>query len=752
MIIRRVLSCIPAAVLLVVLAASASAQISNLSVRAATANISSGSSQSYEQAGRDILKALKPDIVAIQEFKAAALPAGTNDANMRALVDEVFGTNFYYFKQTDASYGIPNGIVSRWPILTNGTWDDPIPTITDRGFAWAQIDLPGTNDLYVVSVHLYSSGSASQRDEEATAVKSNIVAYFPPNAWILVGGDFNTGSRGEAAVTTFKTFLSDYPIPTDQSGDPDTNAGRSGGGGSPYDYILPSFNLTNYLAPVVMPSHTFNNGLVFDTRVYTPTNDFLPAVATNSAAFQMQHMAVVKNFLLPVFGTNAGPVAPSIATQPQSQTNNVGTPVEFTVTASGTAPLFYQWRLNTTNLAGANATNYSIASVQTTNAGDYTVIITNLAGSATSTVATLTVQLTDTPPNITVNPASITNLSGTTANFSVTATGTAPLSYQWRFNGTNISATATNSSYAKANVQTNDAGPYTVIITNIAGAVTSTPALLTVTSAGTNSFTGVIAGWDVSGQTSFGTSPMPPTTNAANLTIVGLTRGAGVPTTNTAAGRAWGGVGFDAANASAAVASNDFAYLSLSADAGFQVSYSAISRFDYRRSGSGPANGVLQYQIGAGSFTDITTLAYPVNTSTGGSLAAIDLSGIGALQNVGPGTNVTFRIVNYGGGPSATWYVFDFANTTAPDLAITGTIAPLAPPSGPPAAAPTLSTPTLAGSQFIFQLTGTATSNYVVQVSTNLSNWIPLQTNPAPFWFTNPIGQPQQFFRGTVAP
>ena len=57
--------------------------------------------------------------------------------------------------------------------------------------------------------------------------------------------------------------------------------------------------------------------------------------------------------------------------------------MEFAITTSGTAPLFYQWRLNTTNISGANATNYAIASVQITNAGDYTVIVTNAAGSVT---------------------------------------------------------------------------------------------------------------------------------------------------------------------------------------------------------------------------------------------------------------------------------------------------------------------------------------------------------------------------------
>jgi hypothetical protein len=637
-------------------------------------------------------------------------------------------------------------------------------------------------------------------------------------------------------VATFKTFLSDYPIPTDQAGNPDTNAGR----GSPYDYILPSFNLTNYLDDLVLPSHTFTNGLVADTRVYTPISDLSPALATNSGAFQMQHMAVVKQLQLPVFGTNAA-TAPSIVTQPQSRTNLVGTSANFFIAATGTAPLAYQWQLNGTNLAssintnhsiasvqltdagsyrcivtnpsgsstsavavltvtsnsapnivtdpvaqtnlvgtaanffvavtgtapltyqwrfngtniaGATSTNFAIVSVQTTNAGGYSCVVTNTAGSTTSSVASLTVILSNAPPSISTQPVSQTNVAGTTINFSVVAAGTAPLSYQWRFNGTNVSGSATNSTYSILNAQTNHSGPYTVVVTNIAGSVTSSVANLSITPASTNSFTGVLAGWDVSGQTNFGPSPMAPTTNAANLTIVGLTRGAGVPITNTAAARTWGGVGFDAANATAAVVSNDFATITITADSGFQVSYSSISRFDYRRSSSGPANGVLQYQVGAGAFTDITSLSYPINTSAGGSIAAIDLSGITALQNVAPGTNVTFRIVNYGGGASATWYIWDIGNSTAPDFAVSGSITAVPPPSGPPAAAPALSTPLLSSNLIVFQLTGTTASNYVVQTTTNLAApfWTPLFTNAAPFLFTNPVNGQQQYFRGLIAP
>lgn len=187
-----------------------------------------------------------------------------------------------------------------------------------------------------------------------------------------------------------------------------------------------------------------------------------------------------------------------------------------------------------------------------------------------------------------------------------------------------------------------------------------------------------LVGWDVNGlsggTSNYGPSPLSPTTNAPNLTVVGLTRGSGVGTSGTGAGRAWGGVAFTSSTAAAAIAANQFATFMVTAQTGYRVSYASISKFDYRRSPTGPANGVLQYQIGSGAFTDITSLSYPSNTSSGGSLNPINLTGISALQNVGAGTNVTFRIVNYGGGSSGTWYVFDVASSTAPDLVVQGTV------------------------------------------------------------------------------
>jgi endonuclease/exonuclease/phosphatase family metal-dependent hydrolase len=278
----------------------------NVTVRVMAANLTSGNNQRYETPGLNILKGLKPDIVAMQEFNVTNSFGINTAAALSNMVATTFGTNFIYFRETGAGYTIPNGIISRWPFVSSGSWVDSDTGVNDRGFAWARIDLPGTNDLYVVSVHLKAGNAggppsdASRRAAEAAELTSLIQSNFGTNVWLIVAGDMNLYSDTEAAITTFKTYLSDSPVPADQNGDVDTNAGRSGR----YDRVLPSFAMTNLLVPVAMPSRNYTNGLVFDSRVYTPLSDVPPVVSTDSGASQMQHMGVVKDFKITYAVTN----------------------------------------------------------------------------------------------------------------------------------------------------------------------------------------------------------------------------------------------------------------------------------------------------------------------------------------------------------------------------------------------------------------------------------------------------------------
>ena len=170
-------------------------------------------------------------------------------------------------------------------------------------------------------------------------------------------------------------------------------------------------------------------------------------------------------------------VAATITAQPASQTVNAGATATFTVVATGTAPLSYQWRKDGAAIPGATNGTLTLSGVQSTDAGSYTVVITNSAGSTTSNAATLTVNV---AAAINTQPASQAVNSGTTATFTVAATGTAPVSYQWRKDDTAISG-ATNDTLTLSSVQSTDAGNYTVVVTNSAGSTTSNAAMLAVT-------------------------------------------------------------------------------------------------------------------------------------------------------------------------------------------------------------------------------------------------------------------------------
>lgn len=112
-----------------------------------------------------------------------------------------------------------------------------------------------------------------------------------------------------------------------------------------------------------------------------------PFETITSSARRNEYMASILTF----FSPPPSNVPPFITTHPTGAVVKAGSPVSFNVTAEGTLPLAYQWRLNGTNLPAATASSHQLNSARVEDAGNYSVRITNVAGMVMSSNALLTV-------------------------------------------------------------------------------------------------------------------------------------------------------------------------------------------------------------------------------------------------------------------------------------------------------------------------------------------------------------------------
>lgn len=176
---------------------------------------------------------------------------------------------------------------------------------------------------------------------------------------------------------------------------------------------------------------------------------------------------------------NPGPTKPAITQQPSNQSVTAGQTATFTVVATGTAPLTYQWQKGSTNV-GTNSPSYTTpATMSADNDSKFQVVITNSAGTATSSAATLTVTAVATAPSITQQPVNTTVNLGQTATFAVTATGTAPLTYQWTVNGSDVGTSSSTYTTPATTNQDNNA-KIQVTVKNAEGSAPSATVTLTV--------------------------------------------------------------------------------------------------------------------------------------------------------------------------------------------------------------------------------------------------------------------------------
>lgn len=165
---------------------------------------------------------------------------------------------------------------------------------------------------------------------------------------------------------------------------------------------------------------------------------------------------------------------PTIQSQPQPLTVDVGESASFSVTATG-GGLSYQWQKGTTDISGATESTYTILTTTANSVGTYRCIVTNGIGTASSSAAQLTVI---TPPEITQPPLSQAVSLGQEVTFSIAATGM-NLEYQWQKDETDLTGRK-EPTLTLTNVNTLNNGGYRCIVSNSAGSVPSEVATLSV--------------------------------------------------------------------------------------------------------------------------------------------------------------------------------------------------------------------------------------------------------------------------------
>ncbi|MEY2410520.1 MAG: hypothetical protein QOF48_3190, partial [Verrucomicrobiota bacterium] len=392
--------------------------------------------------------------------------------------------NEHFVAQSGATLGAPNSGPLIGPIVISEIMFHP-PDVFTNGAYWNNAE-----DEYI---------------ELANFTGSPVPLYdpaHPANTWSLGGVDFGfpAGVTVPASGYLLIVNFNPYANPAQES------AFRMKYNVSPTVQILGPYegNLNNLGegiavyrpdAPIPQPSPLPDKvpSVLVDRVQYS---DHAPWPAAGDGTGHSIHRKFVAQYGNDPVNWNSGApspgaayvpgTAPTITTQPESKSAFAGTLVSLSVSA-GPAPVRYQWRHNDENVPGATNATLTFSPVQTSDAGQYQVIVLNNTSSVASSNATLTVVVAASfvlhPQPVSLrgstNAADYGNTTNQNATFSASATGNGTVRYQWRFNGVPI-PNATNASVTITNVQLANDGLYDVLATDDIGTVPSNAAKLTV--------------------------------------------------------------------------------------------------------------------------------------------------------------------------------------------------------------------------------------------------------------------------------
>jgi uncharacterized repeat protein (TIGR03803 family) len=323
------------------------------------------------------------------------------------------------------------------------------------------------------------------------------------------------------------------------------------------------------------------------------------------------------------FGPDSAP--PVITAQPVSQTVNAGQSASFTVTATSTAPLSYQWVKDGVNVIGDTSASLTLSNVQTNQAGNYSVVITNAGGSVTSSVAVLTVnRLAQTINFVGGLPARW----GDDAPFGLSATASSGLPVSYSSSDPGVATVS-------GNTVTITGFGYTIITASQAGNATYLPAA-SVSQTLHVAMAGTVVAW---GDNTYGATTVPAGLSGVTAIAAGGFHTVALKTNGTVV--AWGGNGFgqttvpDGLSGVTAIAAGAYHTVAL-------VRTAPQPQLTIIPSG---ANVILTWPADAAGFTlqSTTNLVSPAVWITN-SPAPVVVNGQNAVTNPVSGTQKFYRL------------------------------------------------------------------------------------------------------------